>query len=220
MYDLDHRQYTDEIDDRSQAIVGVTKTVSRLPPSRTGPGVYISYATRGWVSRSKTKPISLSTLQQPRSRIPIIGFGVILSLLLCVCFMYRQHDKINVWFQGIEWQSWIKGWLATLQQQSDSVLATWNVQVERIQHVIKAYIEDDQLLYDRIVSRMSRLSAELEHYQPRQWMDILLTRAERVSLWLWKSGQAIQEQVTAWFHDHQDDIVEIVEIDLNDEIIM
>lgn len=55
MYDLDHRQYTDEIDDRSQAIVGVTKTVSRLPPSRTGPGVYISYATRGWVSRSKTK---------------------------------------------------------------------------------------------------------------------------------------------------------------------
>lgn len=134
--------------------------------------------------------------------------------------MYRQHDKINVWFQGIEWQSWIKGWLATLQQQSDSVLATWNVQVERIQHVIKAYIEDDQLLYDRIVSRMSRLSAELERYQPRQWMDILLTRAERVSLWLWKSGQAIQEQVTAWFHDHQDDIVEIVEIDLNDEIIM
>lgn len=56
MYDLDHRQYTDDIDDgRSQAIVGVTKTVSQLPPSRTGPGVYISYATRGWVSRRKTK---------------------------------------------------------------------------------------------------------------------------------------------------------------------
>lgn len=91
--------------------------------------------------------------------------------------------------------------------------------------MIKAYIEDDQLLYDRIVSRMSRLSAELEHYQPRQWTDTLVTRAEhvwpQVSLWLWKSGQAIQEQVTAWLHDdHQDDIVEIVEIDLNDDIIM
>lgn len=140
-----------------------------------------------------------------------------LLLLWSACFVYRQH----AWFQGNEWQPWIKGWIATLQRQSDSVLARWNVQLDRIQHVIKAYIEDDQLLYDRIISR---LSADFEYYQPRQWMDSLVTKANhvwpQVSLWLRKSGQAIQGQVAAWLHDHQSDSVEIVEIDLNDEIIM
>lgn len=159
-------------------------------------------------------------------------------LLLCsVLFVYR-YDEINAWFKINEWQSWIKDWIARIQQQPwikewliaihqqlDYAMVTWNVQVNRIQHLIKAYIEDDELLYDRLVSRTTHLG-----HQSRQWLDTLVARTyqfrdhvcREMTLWFRKTEQVIQEQVSAWICGDkstlflQDDIVEIVEIDLND----
>lgn len=68
MPDLDNREYTNDNDDPSQLIVGVTKTVSKLPPSRPGPGVYISYATRTWASRGKIKVSFVGCIKRVMSR--------------------------------------------------------------------------------------------------------------------------------------------------------
>ena len=138
---------------------------------------------------------------------------------------------MTCWFQENTWQPWTKYGLETIQQQVDSAMAMWNMQVGKIQHLIKVYTEDDQLLYDRMVARMDEWITKIHsEYQPRQWMDALVTRAaqlgDHVWPWFWKLGQVIQEQLIAWVHGdpstslHQDDIEEIIEIDLNDEIVL